>query len=141
MRKDNAFCNPQTYNSLWNKEEFPQQWTKSIIVTIYKKNEKTDCRNYWSISLQQLHKKFYSTSFVKDNSKCRKCIRIIIVNFDATSPLPITYSPFAKYFRKNGNIMGNASAIYILQSKPMIHLGGRSSILSFSLVSISNKLG
>jgi hypothetical protein len=30
---------------LSNKEELPQQWTKSIIVPIYKKGDKTDCDN------------------------------------------------------------------------------------------------
>jgi hypothetical protein len=33
-------------NSIWNKEELPEQWKKSIIVPIYKKDDKTDCSNY-----------------------------------------------------------------------------------------------
>jgi hypothetical protein len=37
--------------SIWNKEELPQQWKESIIVPIYKKEEKTDCSNYQGISL------------------------------------------------------------------------------------------
>jgi hypothetical protein len=36
-----------------NKEELPQQWKESIIVPIYKKGDKTDCKNY------QLPTKFY----------------------------------------------------------------------------------
>jgi molecular chaperone GrpE (heat shock protein) len=36
--------------SIWNKEELPQQWKDSIIVTIYKKGYKTDCNNYRGIS-------------------------------------------------------------------------------------------
>jgi hypothetical protein len=36
---------------IWNKEEFPQQWKESIIVSIYKKDDKTDCNNYRGISL------------------------------------------------------------------------------------------
>jgi hypothetical protein len=32
--------------SIWNKEELPQQWTESVIVSIYKKGDKTDCNNY-----------------------------------------------------------------------------------------------
>jgi hypothetical protein len=38
-------------NSVCNKEELPDQWNESIIVTIYKTNDKTDCSNYREISL------------------------------------------------------------------------------------------
>jgi hypothetical protein len=30
-------------NSVWNKEELPDQWKESIIVPINKKGDKTDC--------------------------------------------------------------------------------------------------
>jgi hypothetical protein len=33
-------------HSIWNTEELPQQWKESIIVPIYKKDEKTYCNNY-----------------------------------------------------------------------------------------------
>jgi hypothetical protein len=33
-------------NSVWNKEELPEQWKESIVVHIYKKGDKTDCSNY-----------------------------------------------------------------------------------------------
>jgi sorting nexin-29 len=36
---------------IWNKEELPQQWKESIIVTIYKKGDKIDCNNYRGISI------------------------------------------------------------------------------------------
>jgi len=32
-------------NSIWNKEELPQQWQESITVSIYK-SAKKDCSNY-----------------------------------------------------------------------------------------------
>jgi hypothetical protein len=38
-------------NSIWNKEELPDQWKESIIILVYKKGDKTDCSNYRGISL------------------------------------------------------------------------------------------
>jgi hypothetical protein len=38
-------------NSVWNKEELPDQWKESIFVSIHKKGAKTDCYNYHGISL------------------------------------------------------------------------------------------
>jgi hypothetical protein len=32
-------------NSIWNKEELPEKWEKSIIVPIYKQGDRTDCSN------------------------------------------------------------------------------------------------
>jgi hypothetical protein len=38
-------------NSVWIKEELPDQWKESIIVPIHKKGDKTDCTNYRGMSL------------------------------------------------------------------------------------------
>jgi hypothetical protein len=38
-------------NSVWIKEELPDQWKESIIVPIHKKGDKSDCNNYRGISL------------------------------------------------------------------------------------------
>jgi hypothetical protein len=38
-------------NSIWNKEELPDQWKEFIIVPVLKKGHKTDCNNYRGISL------------------------------------------------------------------------------------------
>jgi hypothetical protein len=37
-------------NSIWNNKQLPDQWKESIVVPIYKKGDKTDCRNYRGIS-------------------------------------------------------------------------------------------
>jgi hypothetical protein len=49
-------------NSIWNKEELPDQWKESIIVPIHRKGDKTDCNDYCGISLLQLNTKFYRIS-------------------------------------------------------------------------------
>jgi hypothetical protein len=38
-------------NPIWNKEELPDQWKKSIILPIHKKGDETGCNNYRGISL------------------------------------------------------------------------------------------
>jgi hypothetical protein len=38
-------------NSVWNKEELPDQWKESIIVPVHKKGDKSDCNTYCGISL------------------------------------------------------------------------------------------
>jgi len=37
-------------NSIWNKEELPEEWKEPVIVRIYKKGDKTACSNYRGIS-------------------------------------------------------------------------------------------
>ena len=37
--------------SIWNMEELPEEWKESIIVSIYKRGDNTDCNNYRGISL------------------------------------------------------------------------------------------
>jgi len=38
-------------NSIWNQEELPEEWKKSIIVLLYKKGHTTHCSNYRGLSL------------------------------------------------------------------------------------------
>jgi hypothetical protein len=47
----NGFEFNKLINSIWNKEELPEEWKESIIVPIYKEGDKTDCGNYRGISL------------------------------------------------------------------------------------------
>jgi hypothetical protein len=44
-------CDSQFINSVWNKEELPDQWKESIIVPVHKKGDKIGCNNYRGISL------------------------------------------------------------------------------------------
>jgi hypothetical protein len=39
-------------NFIWNNEELPDQWKKSVIIPVHKNREKTDCSNYRRISLR-----------------------------------------------------------------------------------------
>jgi hypothetical protein len=45
---------------IWNKEELPHRWKKSIAVPIHKKGDKTDCSNYHGISLLRILYKILS---------------------------------------------------------------------------------
>jgi hypothetical protein len=59
--RGNILCSEicKLINSIWNKEEMPQQWQESITVHIYKNGDKTDCSNYKGYQCYQLHTKFY----------------------------------------------------------------------------------
>jgi hypothetical protein len=49
-------------NSIWNKEELPDQWKESIIVQIHKNGNKTDCSNYCGTSLLSTSYKILSST-------------------------------------------------------------------------------
>jgi hypothetical protein len=38
-------------NSVWDKEELPEEWMESITSTIYKKGDEGECSNYRGMSL------------------------------------------------------------------------------------------
>ena len=38
-------------NSIWNKEEMPEEWKESINLPVFKNGDKTDCSNHRGISL------------------------------------------------------------------------------------------
>jgi len=80
-----------------NKEELPEDWKELIIVSMYRKGDKTDCSNCRGISLLP------TTYKILSNILLRKLLEIVSVDFDATDQLLIVYSAFVKYLRKNGN--------------------------------------
>jgi hypothetical protein len=38
-------------NSVWNKEELPDQWKEPIIVPVHRRVDKSDCNNHHGIAL------------------------------------------------------------------------------------------
>jgi hypothetical protein len=50
-------------NSVWNKEELPDQWKESIVVPVHKKGNKLNVIIIVGYHCYQLHTKFYSISF------------------------------------------------------------------------------
>ena len=71
-------------NSIFNKEELPEEWNASIIVPIYKKSDKSDCRNGEAYHFRELCTKFYPASCCKGYLYMkRKFLDIIGVDFDA----------------------------------------------------------
>ena len=38
-------------NSVWNRQELPEEWRESVILPIWKKDDKADCSNFRSTSL------------------------------------------------------------------------------------------
>jgi hypothetical protein len=61
-------------NSIWNKEEMPEEWKELITVTIYNKADKTDCSNYLfyiTIYHNNYIQNFVQHPAVNGNSICR----------------------------------------------------------------------
>jgi hypothetical protein len=44
-----------------NKEELPEEWKESIMIPLYKKDEKRDCSNYRGIALPSTTYKILSS--------------------------------------------------------------------------------
>jgi hypothetical protein len=51
-------------NSVWNNEEFPDQWKESFIVPVHMKGDKTDCNNYLGTSLLSTSYKIMTNIFL-----------------------------------------------------------------------------
>jgi hypothetical protein len=85
-------------NSVWNKEELPNQLKQSVITPIYKKDDESGCSNYCGIINFMQHFVEYP---LKDNSThtYMKLVGIISVGFNIADQ-PIRFSAFLRYWRK-----------------------------------------
>jgi hypothetical protein len=116
----------------------PEEWKELIIVSIYKKDNKTGCSNYRVISFLPTTYKLLSNILVSRLIPyAEEIIGAIIVDFDTTGQLPIIYSAFVKYLRIIGNTKRQCIGSLYPARKLIIQLGGRSCIIfSLSLVSL-----
>jgi hypothetical protein len=93
-------------NSIWNKEELPDQWKESIIILVHKKCDKTDCNNYSGILLLSTsYKMLLNILLSRLGPYINEIVRIISVCFDVTDQLLNRFSAFVRYWRKNGSTM------------------------------------
>ena len=86
----------------------PGDWKESIVVTIYKKGDNTDCSNYRGLSLLPTTYRILSNILL---SRLTPYAEEIIVDHqcgfrrNTSGQLLIVHSAFVKYLRKNGNTM------------------------------------
>jgi hypothetical protein len=95
-------------NSVWNKEELPDQWKESIIVPVHKRGDKTDCNNYRGILLLSISYTILSNILLS----------MLVPYIDETVgdlQLLIRLSAFVRYWRKKGIQRDSTSAIHRLQ--------------------------
>jgi hypothetical protein len=126
--------------AIWNKEELPEEWKESIIVPIHKKGDKTDCNNYWGISLLPTTYKILSNILL---SRLIPYAEEIIGdhqggfrrNRSTTDHIFCIHQILEKKWEQNEAV----HQLFIDFKKAMIQLGGRPcTIFSLSLVSPRN---
>jgi hypothetical protein len=85
-------------NSVWNKEELPDQWKESIILPVHKKGDKIDCNNYRGISL-------LSISYIILSNILLSRLSPYIDKLIGDLQLLIRLTAFVRFWRKNGSTM------------------------------------
>jgi hypothetical protein len=88
-------------NSIWNKEELPDERKESIIVPVHKKDYKTDCNNYRGISL--LSTSYGTLSNIlpsRLSSYIHEIIGAVNLGSGVIDQLLISFSAFVRYWRK-----------------------------------------
>jgi hypothetical protein len=77
-----------------------------IIVPIYKNGDKTDCNNYRGISLLSNSNKILWNILLSSLSPYMdETVGDYQFGFHVTDQLPIRFSAFVRYWRKNGSTM------------------------------------
>ena len=121
---------------IWNKEELPEEWKESIIVTIYRKGDKTDFITYRGISILPTTYKILSnillsklTPYVEEMTRDHEC------GFRRNKSSTDRIFCIRKYLRKNGNKIKQCITSLQTSRKLKVQLGWRAFIIfSLSLV-------
>jgi hypothetical protein len=93
-------------NSIWNKEQLPDQCKEPITVPIHKMGDKTNCNNYRGISLLSTSYNILSNILLSRLSPyVDEIIGVINVGSDIIHQLLIRFSTFVRYWTKNGSTM------------------------------------
>jgi hypothetical protein len=80
--------------------------TNRCTAPVYKRGNKTDCRNYRGMSLLSTVYKIIAIVLLSGKLHMqRKLLGVVNVAVDVTGQPPITNSAFVKYLRKDENIM------------------------------------
>jgi hypothetical protein len=107
-------CNSRTH-SVWNKEEFPDQWKGYVIIPVHRKVDKTDSNNYPGISLLSSSYKILSNMLSRLSRYIVEIIGIISVGFGITDQLLIRFSTSTDTVEKMGAQRDSTSDIHTLQ--------------------------
>jgi hypothetical protein len=102
--------------AIWNKEELPEEWKKSVIVPIRKKGDKTECNNYRGVSLLPTTYKILSNillsrliPYAEEIMGYHQC------GFRRKRSTTDPIFCIRQILEKNGNKQGSASALYRFQ--------------------------
>jgi len=87
---------------IWNKEELPEEWMRSIILPIFTKVDKTGVSNYKGLSLLSITYKIESNNLLSEVTP-----NVIVISGDHQcgfrrnkSTTDDIYTAFAKYLKK-----------------------------------------
>jgi hypothetical protein len=97
---------------IWNKEELPHQWKESVVVSIHKKGDKTDCINYRGISLLSTSYKILSNILLARHMQM-KLLGITNVDSGVIDQQLIKFSISGRYWRKKWEYNGMVPQLFI----------------------------